>query len=330
MLEHDAGKEQPLKILEWSTLPKMPQLEGPTIPNVGRTFFIHSQTTLLKLKFKSSSDGEAEMTRLAHSILPSVVPSLIAIVNINDRPRTRGLLLARRCGAPLAELWPTLSPVEKETVKSNLTRLLVRMRAPNKRLSFYGRPGLQPYITPNELGAPVKHAFCRSRTDWDTSRIGALVSAARDLGMDENRTQQLKRLQCETASNYRLPQVDRPVLVHGDLSDRNILVDPETLEVSGFLDWEMANVAPAYFEYTMARLSGGHDKRWRQVLLGVLREVLKIECEHEVAQYSWQSDIDTDPTKIFAQCLDAWNTLVDVERVAQGYSDECYWTFEDD
>ncbi|KAI0768001.1 hypothetical protein BD413DRAFT_614685 [Trametes elegans] len=91
---------------------------------------------------------------------------------------------------------------------------------------------------------------------------------------DEVRCATLERVQRETAVD------DRSVLTHDDLSDRNILVDPGTLEVTGLVDWEMANIAPAYYEYAVARLSGGHD--WRRELLDVLRGVLRRECEAAV------------------------------------------------
>jgi len=39
----------------------------------------------------------------------------------------------------------------------------------------------------------------------------------------------------------RLDTVDRVCLVHGDLNPKNLLVDPDTLEVTGLLDWEFAH-----------------------------------------------------------------------------------------
>jgi aminoglycoside phosphotransferase (APT) family kinase protein len=38
-----------------------------------------------------------------------------------------------------------------------------------------------------------------------------------------------------------LETVDRVCLVHGDLNPKNLLLDPETLEVTGLLDWEFAH-----------------------------------------------------------------------------------------
>jgi hypothetical protein len=62
---------------QWDFLPNLPLLSGPTIPTVGRRFFKHSPTSILKL---GSDDGEGIMTALAHSILGSCVPRVISIV----------------------------------------------------------------------------------------------------------------------------------------------------------------------------------------------------------------------------------------------------------
>ena len=122
---------------------------------------------------------------------------------------------------------------------------------------------------------------------------------------------------------------DRPVLTHGDLSDRNILVNPHTLEVTGFLDWEMANIMPAYFEYVMARLYGGHNSEWRKDLLDVLRSVLRYECDSRLHD-DLNSVKVSEEHNSYERTLAAWNAVTDVERVAQGYDDDCYWTFETD
>lgn len=75
--------------------------------------------------------------------------------------------------------------------------------------------------------------------------------------IDEARIHELEHVQHETSAEKK-SLVDLPVLTHGDLSDRNILIDPITLQVTGLIDWELANVAPAYFEYATARLCSGH------------------------------------------------------------------------
>ncbi|KAI0708560.1 hypothetical protein C8Q76DRAFT_745063 [Earliella scabrosa] len=312
----------------WCTLPTFPPLLGPTIPTVGRRFFIHSSTTILKL---GVDQGEDVMTSLAHSILGPCVPGVISVVTLTNassdasKPARvqQGLILTRQPGTPLVELWPELSQSQRETIKSHLCDLLIRMRA--RQFPYYGRPGHQPYVLVSEFGAET-HAYCMSRSEWDDSRIHALLAVAPDAA----RASDLERVQRETkgADNW-----DRPVLTHGDLSDRNILVDPDTLALTGLLDWEMANVMPAYFEYVAARLSGGHMPEWRRELLDVLRAVLRRESEavkgEDQKERNAHGGGDTgEGEQRYKRTLAACDAVVDVERIAQGYDDDCSWTFE--
>lgn len=183
----------------------------------------------------------------------------------------------------------------------------------SSRFSYYGRPTGQPYLLFSEFGTET-YVCCASRSEWDDSRIRALQEHA----PDAEYTVALERVQRSTAG---ADDWDRPVLTHGDLSDRNILVDPDTLAVTGFLDWEMANIMPAYFEYAAARLSGGHQPAWRKELLEVLRPVLRCECDTRRRE-------DLGVFDRYTKTLAAWDAVVDVERIAQGYDDDCKWTFE--
>jgi len=329
--DHDSGADQKpaLQIMTWSTLSEMPRLTGPTILSVGRHFYIYSPSTILKL---GTQEGEAVMTQLAHDILGTVVPSLTGMVQVADPPAQQGLLLTRQPGTSLVELWPTLSPADRATVKMNLAELLVHMRAPREELDYYGRPGQRPYITPSDTGPPDAHTFCRTPSEWNTSRARALYSSAKDSGINDDRVRELEHLQQDLViSGATL--VAPPVLTHGDLSNRNILVETSTLQITGLIDWELANIAPAYFEYAMARLCGGHNASWRKELLEVLREVLRIECQRTLSKlYSvaTSESMATDREKLFKEKLVAWNSLIDVERYAQGYSDDCFWTFEEE
>ncbi|KAJ5895554.1 hypothetical protein N7495_007245 [Penicillium taxi] len=161
---------------------------------------------------------------------------------------------------------------------------------------------------------------CTSRLEWDDSRVRALQA----FNLDSERVATLEKIQRGTAS---VDDWDRPVLSHGDLSDRNILVDPYTLAVTGFLDWEMANIMPAYYEYVAARLCGGHEPEWRRELLDVLRSVLRHECDTRRREDLDAVDIDKGEER-YRRTLAAWDAVVDVERIAQEYDDNCAWTFE--
>ncbi|KAM3516593.1 hypothetical protein NHJ13051_009762 [Beauveria bassiana] len=306
----------------WAFLPKLPLFSGPTVPTTGRRFFKHSPTTILKLE---TDDGEGIMTALAYSILGPCVPHVVSVVTVPTTTsgvsalnRTKqGLVLTHQPGTPLAQLWPSLTPPQREAVKAELCRLLVRMRS--RRFSYYGRPTQQPYLLFSELGTE-KFACCASRLEWDDSRVHALQKYT----PDAERAVNLERIQRSTTG---AGDWDRPVLTHGDLSDRNILVDPDTLALTGFLDWEMANIMPAYFEYVAARLSGGHQPAWRKELLDVLRSVLRCECKTGRREDLRVVNFDEGYDR-YRRTLAAWDAVVDVERIAQGYDDDCEWTFD--
>ncbi|CAD0087968.1 unnamed protein product [Aureobasidium vineae] len=313
---------------QFATLPEkdLPQLTGTTIPDFGRRFYIYAPSTILKL---GTDDGEAVMTALAHKILGKFVPNVSGLVRIANPPYEQGMLLERQPGIPLVELWPTLDLTDQAKVTRSLVDLLVRMREPREELNYYGRPNGQPYVTPSEFGPHDTHPFCHTYQEWNASRARALHNFAGESGIDEARIQELDQVQQETfAGKTSLSEL--PVLTHGDLSDRNILIDPSTLQVTGLIDWELANVAPAYFEYAVARLSGGHDPSWRKVLLEVLRQVLRIECDRALYETDPKGDFTvSEKEDLFADAMAAWNSLVNVERSAQGYSDACYWTFQE-
>ncbi|GJE92827.1 aminoglycoside phosphotransferase family protein [Phanerochaete sordida] len=197
------------------------------------------------------------------------------------------------------------------------------MRA--RRFDYYGSPARQPYVLFNFFG-PVVHEYCPSRADWDASRIRALRAATRPAKcaydpLPADRVPTLERAQRETKGTDGW---DRPVLMHGDLSDRNIIVDPDTPAITGLIDWEMANVMPAYYEYVAARLSGGHTPEWRRELLDVLRDVLRHECAQDLGKESGGGTGEGDGG--YREMLAAWDAIVDAERFAHRIGDECYWT----
>ncbi|KAB8339130.1 hypothetical protein FH972_022066 [Carpinus fangiana] len=48
---------------------------------------------------------------------------------------------------------------------------------------------------------------------------------------------------------FPLAETDEYVFCHGDLSQHNVIVDPESLEIAAIVDWEFAGFFPEYFEF---------------------------------------------------------------------------------
>ncbi|OJD25239.1 hypothetical protein ACJ73_03397 [Blastomyces percursus] len=157
-------------------------LHRPTVPTIGHQFFIHSPSTIFKL---GTDDGEGVMTSLAHSILGFCVPRIVSVVTLSSgasdssisTSAQQGLVLTRQPSTPLVELWPSLIASQRETVKANLCRLLVHMRA--RHFAYYGRPTREPYLLFSEFGTET-HACCSSRSEWHDSCVHALHASAPD------------------------------------------------------------------------------------------------------------------------------------------------------
>ncbi|KAL4246343.1 hypothetical protein ABKN59_009102 [Abortiporus biennis] len=337
-----ADWELTIPIETWDTPPytnsRLTRLEGQTIPIIGRQFFIVPATAttpestqihtselsdarLLKVGDIELKD-EARMTILAHHVFETInasasypspkIPRVHAFIHLPESQN--GLLLDYIHGpnvSPLSTLWQDLSSTQHNAIKDQLCDILFKMR----RFSFeyIGRPGREPYTLPSIFG-PIKHRFCfglDAMKEWNDSRKDAID---KNEALDEGHRNSLRQQQIELARARGTKE--RFVLTHGDLSDRNILVDSSSdpPRIIALIDWETANVLPTYFEYVAARLSGGHDPYWRKALLEVLEGVLQKECKETGDEFQKE--------------LSRWKGLVDVERHAQGLNDDCAWTFE--
>ncbi|EFR00388.1 hypothetical protein MGYG_03392 [Nannizzia gypsea CBS 118893] len=212
----------------WATLEGIPQLSGPTMPSAGRQFSAPSPSTILKV---GTGEDEATMTARGRTIMGHSVPRID--------------LHCYHCTAAATPKAATRHPdVSAGPSRRSCARFLCVCGLPSS-------PTRHPYTL---FGVCRKETydFCASRTEWDESRIRLLPTSE----ADAERIASLEKVQRDTAG---ILGWDQPVVTHADLSDRNILIDPDTLAVTGFIDWEVANIMPAYFEYACARLSGGHD-----------------------------------------------------------------------
>ncbi|TFK86483.1 hypothetical protein K466DRAFT_576349 [Polyporus arcularius HHB13444] len=205
-------------------------------------------------------------------------PTTVLKIGVEDGEDIMTAVAHSILGACVPRVIRVVNVQTSPAVKSELCGLLLRMRA--RRFDYYGRPCRQPYIidSAEDLG-PATHACCMSRSEWDESRTRAL---------------QVSRWRSHSSETNGANGWDRPVLTHGDLSDRNILVDPDTLAITGFIDWETAGLLPAYFEYVAARLSSGHQPEWRVELLDVLRLVLRRECEGDAECVAGYGHVGSD------------------------------------
>jgi aminoglycoside phosphotransferase len=158
-------------------------------------------------------------------------------------------------------------------------------RLPVPRLLYFGEDDSRQFMLASELpGLPSFDEALRDRTDQvitlladglkmihriDTTgcpfdqRIGTLIEAACrnlvDNRVDESDFDALR--QGRTAQDLYAellatrPTASAPVFVHGDYCLPNILIDPDRMVITGFIDWGRAGVSDRYYDLALAARS---------------------------------------------------------------------------
>lgn len=169
-------------------------------------------------------ETDAAVLALVRGLLP--VPDVLEVRR--PRPGTDdlpGLLLTRRLpGERLDRLLPGLDASDTARVGAALGTLLGRLGH-----VAMPRPGV---FVDRELSLGPLPDGAADLPGWVEAHADALAWAVDDL-------ERLRGVAEEAQSV--LDDDDRSCLVHSDFNTKNLLVDPDTLEVTGLLDWEFAH-----------------------------------------------------------------------------------------
>ncbi len=168
---------------------------------------------------------DAAVLRLVRGLLP--VADVLEVrrgVAALDRP---GLLVTSHLAGDRGDLLlPTLDDAQAAVLGAHLGALAADLAGmPTLRPGPFVDPDLRIGTFGVADGLPgfvADHAAALEAQGWAPGRVEALVAVAR-------RAQEL------------LDGVGRTCLVHSDLNPKNLLVDPDTLAVTGVLDWEFAH-----------------------------------------------------------------------------------------
>ncbi len=167
-------------------------------------------------------DIDAAVLRWLRGIVP--VPQVLEVRRPTaDLP---GLLVTEILPGVRADLvLPTLTDGRRRVLGVNLGRILDCLtHVPTLRPGVFADPELRLDAFPDgadELPGWVER-HRPALTSWTPTELEGLAAAA-------ERAQDL------------LDAVDRSCLVHGDFNPKNLLVDPETLDVTAVLDWEFTH-----------------------------------------------------------------------------------------
>ncbi len=218
---------------------------------------------------------DAAVLGLVRGLVP--VPDVLEVrrgVAAAGRP---GLLVASYLpGVRGEDLLPTLGDDGLASIGRRLGGLLADLAGmPTLRAG----PFVDPDLTIGDFGVDGLPGFAddhAARLAWDDT-------LHRGLGRVAVRAQEL------------LDQVGRTCLVHSDANPKNLLVDPETLEVTGVLDWEFAHSGHPFTD------------------LGNLLRIDRMPAYADAVLAAWCERRGTDPgqTLELARAADLW-ALVDL------------------
>lgn len=179
----------------------------------------------------SAVDVDASLLRLVRGLLP--VAEVLEVRRPDPVAGTPGLLVTSRLpGQRLDVVLPTLGGQHRGELGGRLGTILARL----SQMPFL-RSGM--FLDGNLSLGPMPGGASDLGEWLDTRLPDSALAAWPDGDLDG------LRQVCADADDLE-DRVDRSCLVHSDFNPKNLLVDPESLQVTGLLDWEFAHAGSPY------------------------------------------------------------------------------------
>ena len=219
----------------------------------GETFAVSAagEDAVLRLYLRDPSRAvvDVSLMRLVRGLLP--VPRVLDAKpegTVDDPPY---VLTERLPGVNLQAFLETADDKERQRVGEQLGELLVRLS---------GMPFLTfGVFSGRELAIG---SFEGSLTQWFNSHVEGM-------GLSRDQVESLYAV-LDRADDLSADGVDRVCLVHSDFNPKNLLVDPETAELTGLIDWEFAHAGSPYTDLGNL-LRFGTDPVLERAALSVVR-----------------------------------------------------------
>lgn len=202
----------------------------------GETFLAEAagERTVVRIHASPSSRGpqahevDAALLRLVRGLVP--VAEVLEVRRADPASGMPALLVTSFLPGVRADLLlPTLDTPGLQTLGANLGALIARLAGmPMPRAGQFVDADLRIEPFPGAADDLV---------DW-------VELHADSLGLEPHALAGL--LEVAAAAQADLDTVQRVCLVHSDLNPKNLLVDPESLAVTGLVDWEFAHAGSPY------------------------------------------------------------------------------------
>ncbi|KAJ6005128.1 hypothetical protein N7540_012927 [Penicillium herquei] len=165
---------------------------------------------------------------------------------------TRHFVLAERVpGQTLEKVWPKIPEEKREELAKETAEYLSQLRQfHSPKMQSVNRQPLNDVFLFGGESSTSHGPFSTQEELWNTIFAN------------------LKDVPDEVAAIWkeRMPSPLPWTLTHGDLTNCNIMVDPETFKLTGIIDWERSGYFPVWWEYAGAIAYGSDDAEWKDLL----------------------------------------------------------------
>jgi aminoglycoside phosphotransferase (APT) family kinase protein len=169
---------------------------------------------------------DVSLMRLVRGLLP--VPRVLDAMPEVSEQGPPYVLTERLPGVNLEKYLESAGDDERRKVGEQLGDLLVRLSG-MPFLDFGEFRGRELTIEPFDAGG---------LTQWFNKYV-------EDLGLTRDQADSMESV-LDRAEDLAATGVDRACLVHSDFNPKNLLVDPESAEITGLIDWEFAHAGSPY------------------------------------------------------------------------------------
>jgi aminoglycoside phosphotransferase (APT) family kinase protein len=152
----------------------------------------------------------------------------------------------------LKDYWKSLTDLQKEKIATQLRGFLHQLR------SLPQPAHMQGYIGPPD-GSTIFDTRLRSQPCGPFASEAAfndfLVSRVQQFMWHPPTRAHIEQVQSRLRDDHSI------VFTHGDINDRNILIDRDG-NIAGLIDWEMSGWMPEYWEHLKCDFGHWHEPEW--------------------------------------------------------------------
>lgn len=203
---------------------------------------------------------EIEATQYVRKNTSIPVPRILESRLDPDNPggASNWIVMEKLPGTQMGTVWPSMSNSAQSNTLTRLKSYLQQLHA-----LLPPKPG---WIGSCSGGPAYDHRITNMKTCGPFSSVGEFHDFLVAPIKNSPRPEWVKKFR------DLLPDTHSVNFAHADISWENILVEPETGEVTGILDWEMAGFWPEWWEYRKALCGARSQPWWFKVLKEIMQE----------------------------------------------------------